>query len=192
MVVSHFVSAAEFRCWLEINHAAARELYVGFYKKGSGRAGLTYAQAVDEALCFGWIDGIIRKIDEYSYCHRFSPRRTGSIWSHLNLEKVARLTKTGLMRPAGTKAFAARRIHRTGIYTYELGPPRRRPQYFPPALESVFRDRKLAWTHWQAQPPGYQRVAIHWVTSAKHEATRQRRLAELIAINARGQRLGGK
>lgn len=187
MTVRHFKTAAAFRRWLEQHHASAAELQVGFYRKDSGKGGMTYHEAVDEALCFGWIDGIIRKIDAVSYTHRFTPRRPGSIWSNVNVAHVARLTAAGRMHPAGIAAFKARTRDKTGVYSFE-----NRPQRFPAAIEKVFRSALPAWAIWRTQPPGYQRVAIHWVTSAKQEATRQRRLARLIALTARGRRLDGK
>ncbi len=130
MKVFHFSSAIEFRRWLEINHATVTELQVGFYKKNSDQGGLTYQEAVNEALCFGWIDGVIRKIDAGSYTRRFTPRKSGSIWSNVNVAHVARLTALGKMRPAGLRAFAARTAGKTGIYSFEqkIDPlPFRRP-----------------------------------------------------------------
>jgi uncharacterized protein YdeI (YjbR/CyaY-like superfamily) len=184
---AYFASASGFRHWLEKNHATASELLLGFYKKDSGKSGLTYPEAVDELLCFGWIDGVKRRVDESSYTHRITPRRPGSIWSNVNLGHVARLTKAGKMHPAGIKAFEARDTAKTGVYSFE-----KRPQEFPSALKAIFQSNKQAWTHWQVQPPGYRRVAIHWVISAKHDETRRRRLAQLIAITTKGRRLGGK
>ncbi len=189
---THFASAADFRRWLEANHATATELLVGFYKKASGKGGLTYPEAVDELLCFGWIDGVKRRVDDESYSHRVTPRRPASTWSLVNVGHVRRLTKAGKMHPTGVKAFAARKDHKTGIYTYEQAAPKPRPQRFPTALEKIFRANKAAWTSWRAQPPGYQRLAIHWVTSAKHHETRRRRLTQLMTLTAQGRRLGGK
>ncbi len=183
----YFASPADFRRWLEKHHATATDLLLGFYKMASGKGGLTYSEAVDELLCFGWIDGVKRRIDEFSYSHRISPRRPGSTWSRLNLRHVARLTKTGRMHPAGTKVFEARDTTKTGVYSYE-----KRPQAFPAALEAIFQANEKAWIHWRAQPPGYQRLAIHWVTSAKQNETRLRRLTQLIAITADGWRLDGR
>ena len=184
MNVTHFPSAAAFRRWLEANHATAPELQVGFYKKISGKGGLTYAEAVDEALCFGWIDGLIRKIDEHSYTHRFTPRRPGSIWSLVNVRHVARLTKFGKMHAAGLKAFAIRDRKKTGIYSFE-----NRPQSLPPTLEKKFRAQPKAWAFFNAQPSGYRRLAIYKVVNPKQEVTRERWLARLIADSAAGRRL---
>lgn len=187
MPAIHFKTAADFRRWLEKNHATATELLLGFYKKDSGKGGLTYPEAVDELLCFGWIDGVRRGVDDESYVQRVTPRKPGSNWSNLNVAHVARLTAAGRMHPAGLAAFNARTADKTGIYSFE-----KRPQKFPAAGEKIFRANKKAWTHWQSQPPGYQRLCIHWVTSAKQEETRQRRLAELITLTAQGRRLQGK
>ncbi len=181
-----FSSREVFRTWLERHHATAAELIVGFHKKGSGRTGLTYAEAVDEALCFGWIDGIVRRIDEASYCHRFTPRKPGSIWSNLNVSHVARLTAAGRMHAAGLKAFAARSAAKTGIYSFEN---RDRPQVLPPAYARQFRAHAQAWAYFTAQPPGYQRAALHKVIAPKQAATRERWLARLIAASAAGRRL---
>ena len=192
MQAVHFKSAADFRRWLEKNHATATELLVGFYKQASGKGGLTYPEAVDELLCFGWIDGVKRRVDDERYTHRVTPRKPGSTWSNVNVAHVARLTQAGKMQAAGLKVFAARHGTKTGIYSYERPATKPRPQRFPSQLENTFRANAPAWTHWQVQPPGYQRLAIHWVTSAKRDETRERRLAQLIAITAKGDRLSGK
>jgi len=185
MNVTHFAAAADFRRWLAAHHATVAELQVGFYKKSSGKGGLTYSEAVDEALCFGWIDGIVRKLDEHRYTHRFTPRKPGSIWSRVNVGHVERLTKAGRMHAAGLKAFAARQDAKTGIYAFE-----RPAQSLPPVDEKKFRANKGAWAFFTAQPPGYRRLAIHKVVSPKQAATRARWLARLIADSAAGRRLG--
>jgi uncharacterized protein YdeI (YjbR/CyaY-like superfamily) len=187
MKVVHFANAADFRRWLEKNHAVATELWVGFYKKDSGRGGMTYPESVDEALCFGWIDGILKAVDTASYTHRFTPRKPGSTWSKINVGHVARLKAAGRMHASGLAAFAARTAAKTGIYSFE-----QRPQKLPAAFEKIFRAKKKAWTFWSAQPPGYQRVAIWWVISAKQETTRRRRLDQLIADSAARRRLGAR
>lgn len=179
-----FATAAEFRRWLEKNHATAKELWVGYYKKASGRSGMTYPEAVDEALCFGWIDGLTKTIDADSYMQRFTPRKPGSNWSNINVRHIARLKAAGKMHPTGLAAFAARDKKKTGVYAFE-----NRPQAFPPAMEKVFRANKKAWTFWEAQPPGYRRILIWWVISAKQAETRDRRLAKLIAESAAGKRM---
>lgn len=182
-----FASAAEFRRWLAQNHATANELTLGFYNKSSGKSGITYAEALDEALCFGWIDGIIHKIDAHRHTRRFTPRRPGSNWSVVNVRHIERLTQSGRMHAAGLKAFETRDLRKTASYSFE-----QRPQTLPPALAKIFRTDRKAWTFWQAWPPSYHRMAVWWVISAKQEATRQRRLAQLIAASATGRRLDGK
>lgn len=184
-----FPTAADFRAWLLAHHADTAELWVGFYKKSAGKTGLTYAEAVDEALCFGWIDGIIKSLDAARFMHRFTPRRRGSTWSNINLRHIARLTAAGRMHPAGVAAFEARSAKRTGTYTYERPDRPARPQRFPEKFEKLFRANAAAWRFWQAQPPGYQRNIIWWVISAKQEATQQRRLGFAIADSAAGRRV---
>lgn len=180
-----FKSPAEFRAWLERNHAGARELLVGFHKRGTGRPSLTWPESVDEALCFGWIDGIRRRIDDERYSIRFTPRRPGSIWSLVNTRRVAALEREGRMHEAGLKAFRQRDPKRTGIYSFE----REKPATFPPELERIFRANKDAWAYFESSAPWYRRVTTHWVTSAKQDATRERRLAHLIACSARGKKI---
>ena len=184
MKVIHFHSPADFRRWLEHHHASTTELWVGFYRKDSGQGGLTYPEALDEALCFGWIDGIRKKIDAASYTNRFTPRKSGSIWSLINIGHVGRLTAAGKMQPSGLKAFAARLAHRTGVYAFEQKSPK-----LPVAYGKKFRASRKAWAFFTAQAPSYQRTAIHKVTSPKQEATRLRWLHLLIADSARGKRL---
>ena len=183
MKVVHFASAADFRRWLQKNHASATELLVGFYKKASGRGGLSYLESVDEALCFGWIDGIVRKIDADSYSHRFTPRKPGSHWSNVNFRHVARLTAAGRMHPAGLAAFAARTPERTGAASYEQ-PPKELPAEFV----NKFQAHRTAWAFFSAQPPGYRRLAIYKIVSPKQAATRERWLARIIADSAAGRR----
>jgi uncharacterized protein YdeI (YjbR/CyaY-like superfamily) len=180
-----FPSAAAFRAWLEKHHASTPELIVGFYKKSSGRAGLTYPEAIDEALCFGWIDGIVRKLDDERYSHRFTPRKTGSIWSNVNVRHVARLTAAGRMHAAGLAAFAARSAAKTGIYSFEA----KVAATLPPAFEKKLRANQKAWAFFNAQAPWYQRKVTWWVVKAKQEETRARRLAKLIAGSAAGRQV---
>ncbi len=180
-----FADRATFRAWLEKHYASASALIVGFYKKKAQRRGLTYAEAVDEALCFGWIDGLIRRIDEVSYSHRFTPRKARSIWSNVNVRHMARLDAAGKLHPAGRAAFAARSAARTGVYSFESNQTAR----FSPAFEKTFRAQRAAWTFFQAQPPGYRRLTTFWVVSAKQPATRERRLHQLMAASGRGRRL---
>ena len=178
-----FASAAEFRAWLARHHADTAELFVGFYRKGHGE-GLTYQEAVDEALCFGWIDGIIKKLDATRYMHRFTPRRPGSIWSLTNIRHVERLKAAGRMQPTGLAAFAARKAAKTGIYAFE-----QRGQKLTREEEKVFRANARAWAFFQRQAPWYQRKVAWWIRSAKQDATRTRRLAQLVAASAEGRRL---
>jgi uncharacterized protein YdeI (YjbR/CyaY-like superfamily) len=183
----HFRTAAAWRTWLTRHHATARETTLLFHNKASGRGGITYAEALDEALCHGWIDGIVRKVDATSHTRRFTPRRPGSVWSRINVGHVKRLRQAGRMHPAGEKAFAARLDARTGVYSFE-----QRPEAWPPDLERAFRRHPDAWESWQRQPPGYRRMAIWWVISAKRPDTRDRRLGQLIAASAAGRRAAPK
>ena len=180
----YFRSPSEFRKWLEKNHAKADELVVGFYKKGTGKPSMTWPEAVDEALCFGWIDGIRKGVDEERYTNRFTPRRPTSNWSAINMKRVAELEKLGRMTDAGRAAFAKRSEKRSGIYSYE-----NKPEELPAAQQKRFRANKKAWKFFTEQPPGYRRVALYWVLSAKKAETRERRLDTLIADSAAGRRL---
>ena len=175
-----FATPAHFRRWLKSNHDKRLELWVGYYKKDAGRRSITWPESVDEALCFGWIDGIRKRVDEISYTIRFTPRRKSSVWSAINIRNVQRLTDTGRMQPPGLKAFEARRAHRCEIYSYE-----QRPQELPEALLAVMRKNKQAWKFFQSQPPGYRRQMTWWIVSARTEPTQKRRLAQLIEVSAR-------
>ena len=170
---------------MEVNHARLSEIWVGFFKKYSGKGGLTYAEAVDEALCFGWIDGLKKRVDELSYTHRFTPRKPKSNWSRINIQHVERLKKAGRMTPAGLEAYAAREPQRSGVYSFENA-----PRKLAAADEKQFKADKTAWEFFQQQPPGYQRLAIWWVVSAKKPETRARRLGQLIAESRHRRRLG--
>ena len=181
----HFLSASAFRRWLEENHATAPELWVGFYKQSSGKAGLTYKEAVDEALCFGWIDGIVRSLGHESYMHRFTPRRPNSIWSNANVGHIERLAAAGKMHADGLAAFARRKPEKTGIYAFEA----KTPAKLPAAFRREFQSHQKAWQFFASQPPGYQRLAISKIISPKQEATRRRWLERLIRASAAGQRL---
>ena len=182
---SFFNSQSEFRRWLERNHAKETELLVGFYKKGTGKASLTYPEALDEALCFGWIDGVRRSFGDDSYTIRFTPRKAKSIWSNVNVRHVERLKKEGRMAPAGLKAYELKDPKKTGIYAFE-----NRPRELSPAYEKKFRANKKAWEFFEKQPPGYKRLMTYRVMEAKQEETRQRRLAQLIEASAKGVRYG--
>jgi uncharacterized protein YdeI (YjbR/CyaY-like superfamily) len=180
----HFPSAGDFRGWLEKHHASATEAMVRLRKVGTVGAGITYAEALDQALCFGWIDGVRLPFDDAWYLTRFSPRKHRSTWSLVNLRHFERLNKLGLIAPAGRAAFDRRDPARTGVYSFE-----KRPERFPPKYEMAFRAKSAAWGFFEKQPPGYRRLGIHWVISAKQEETRQRRLAMLIANSAAGRRI---
>jgi uncharacterized protein YdeI (YjbR/CyaY-like superfamily) len=182
--VTHFASAADFRGWLEANHTTATVLWVGFHRKDTGRGGLSYPEALDQALCFGWIDGVRYPASLGSYTIRFTPRRRGSTWSLVNIRHVARLKKLGLMAPAGETAFAARGCKRSGVYSFE-----QHPQKLPAAFEKVFRANRPAWTHYSQQPPWYRRMTAFWVASAKRQETRERRFAQLLTDSAAGRRI---
>ena len=184
MKATFFRSPANLRQWFEKNHATARELLVGFYKKDSRKPSITWPESVDHALCFGWIDGVRKSLDAISYTIRFTPRRAGSIWSAVNIRRVQVLIEQGLMQPAGLKAFEARRENKVGIYSYE-----QRPVHFEAAYEKGFQQNPAACEFFQARPPSYRKAACWWVLSAKTEATRLRRLVKLIEESAAGRRL---
>ncbi|GAC1528923.1 MAG: YdeI/OmpD-associated family protein [Polyangiales bacterium] len=186
MEPTFFATPAHLRVWLEEHHETRTELLVGFYKKGSGKPSITWPESVDEALCFGWIDGVRRSLGEDAYSIRFTPRKPTSIWSAVNVRRVAALTELGRMRPAGERAFAARRADRTAIYSGE----RAEPAELPAAQRARIRATRKATAFFEAQAPWYQRTAKHWVVSAKREETRERRFAELLADSASGKTLG--
>jgi uncharacterized protein YdeI (YjbR/CyaY-like superfamily) len=183
--VTFFKSSNEFRKWLAERHDKTSELWLGFYKKKSGKASLTYQQALDEALCFGWIDGVRKSHDEDSYIIRFSPRKAKSIWSRINIKRVEELKRLGRMKPPGIKAFESRDPRKSGIYSFENAERKLNPAY-----EKRFKAYPKAWAFFQAQPPGYKRTATFWVMSAKKEDTRLSRLARLVADSDNGVRLG--
>lgn len=179
-----FATAAAFRAWLEKHHASEASLLVGFHRVASGRGGLTYAEALDEALCFGWIDGLRRGFDEASYTVRFSPRKPGSIWSQVNLRHVARLEREGRMAEAGRRAHAVRDPQKTFQYSFEV----RRFSLAPAFAKRLAADAK-ARAHYGSMPPGYHHQVTHWIMSAKQEATRERRFAILLDCSRRGVRV---
>lgn len=180
-----FATAAEFRAWLEANAATATELLVGFYKLDSGRLSMSWPESVDEALCVGWIDGVRRRIDDAAYSIRFTPRKADSIWSAVNIAKVAQLRAQGRMRPAGEAAYARRSEARSKVYSHE----RLSDAELSPDEARAFAAQAEAWRYFASTPPGYRRVVLHWVTSAKKAETRAARLARLVAACAAGQRL---
>jgi uncharacterized protein YdeI (YjbR/CyaY-like superfamily) len=178
-----FATPEAFRAWLEEHHEAKTELLVGFHKKGTGKPSITWPESVDEALCFGWIDGVRRSLGEGAYTIRFTPRKRTSIWSAVNVDRVAKLTELGRMRPAGLRAFQARTPERTGVYSFE----RNLAAKLSAAHEKALRANRRAAAFFDAQPPWWRRAATHWVISAKREETRDRRLAQLILDSAAGR-----
>ena len=184
MEPTFFETPAKFRAWLARNHARAASLLVGFYKKGTGRKSITWPESVEEALCFGWIDGVRKGIDAESYTIRFTPRKPGSIWSSVNVRKVQELTDLGRMQPAGLAAFEARKEGRSGIYSHEQG-----DVDLPEPYRGLLRENKAAWAFFESQPPSYRKAASWWVASARKEETRRKRLDSLAAYSARGERV---
>jgi len=185
MELRFFTSPDKFRAWLEKNHDSASELLVGFHKKDSGKKSITYARALDEALCFGWIDGVRKNLNETSYTIRFTPRKPKSIWSNVNVRHVERLKQEGRMAEPGLKAYALRDPKRTGIYAFE-----NRPKEFSPEYEKKFRANKAAWVFFETIPPSLRRTYIFWIMSAKKEETQLHRLELLIESSAKGIRYG--
>lgn len=180
-----FPSPADFRRWLERNHGSESELWVGFHKKGTVKPSITWPESVDEALCFGWIDGIRKTLDAESYVIRFTPRRSGSNWSLVNTRRAGELISSGLMQADGKRVFEARDPAKSGVYSFE----QKTPATLTPAAKKRFMANKRAWKFFESQPPGYRNTAIRWVVSAKQEATRERRLAILIKDSAEGRRI---
>jgi uncharacterized protein YdeI (YjbR/CyaY-like superfamily) len=186
MKPTFFSTAAAFRDWLERQHADAGELLVGFHKVGSGRPSLTWPESVDEALCFGWIDGVRKRVDDSSYTIRFSPRRPGSLWSNNNIERARILIAEGRMQPAGLQAFEARKENRSGVYSYE-----QRSVDLPEPHSGLLKANRAAATFFESQPANYRKTIFWWIVSAKKEETRLGRLKRLIAHSARGKRIPG-
>jgi uncharacterized protein YdeI (YjbR/CyaY-like superfamily) len=179
-----FQTSADFRTWVKRNHATASELWVGFYKKDSGKPSITWPESVDQALCFGWIDGIRKRVDKSSYQIRFTPRRRGSIWSAINIKRATELVRQRQMRSAGIKAFAARIENKSGIYSYE----QRSTELSEPYAKQLQKN-KAAWNFFRTQPPLYRKMMDWWIVSAKKEETRMARVAKLISESAKGKRL---
>lgn len=179
-----FESASDFRKWLDKHGDSEPELLVGFYKVGSGKRSMTWPESVDEALCFGWIDGVRKSVDEQRYTIRFTPRRPNSIWSAVNIAKMERLIKKGLMRPQGEKAFSLRTEARSRVYSHE-----KESVGFDETLAQKFRENKQAWDFFSAQPPSYRKVIAHWIMSAKQQKTQLLRLDKAIAASANATRL---
>jgi uncharacterized protein YdeI (YjbR/CyaY-like superfamily) len=180
----YFASANEFGAWLDAHHASATELLVGFHKRKTGRSSLTWVESVQQALCYGWIDGVRKRVDDDAYTIRFSPRKPGSIWSSVNVRHVKALITSGQMRPAGLRAFEARRANTSGVYSYE-----QRSVDLPPAYARSLKKNPKAFRFFEAQPPSYRRAVMWWIVSAKKEETRMKRLSVLVDLCARGERL---
>jgi uncharacterized protein YdeI (YjbR/CyaY-like superfamily) len=179
-----FATQSDFRQWLQANHASATELLVGFYKTNSGKPSMTWPESVDQALCFGWIDGVRRSIDEASYSIRFTPRKPTSIWSAVNIAKVEHLTKQGLMQAAGLAAFSLRTEEKSKIYSFE-----NEAMQLSSAFEAAFKADPVAWDFFTAQAPSYQKSTIHWIMTAKQESTQLSRLEKTIAASHSQKRL---
>jgi uncharacterized protein YdeI (YjbR/CyaY-like superfamily) len=179
-----FRTATDFGTWLGKNHATATELWVGFYKKDSRKPSITWPESVDQALCFGWIDGIRKRVDGISYQIRFTPRRRGSIWSAINIKRAEELVRQKQMRPAGIKAFAARIENKSGIYSYE-----QRSTELQQPYAKLLKKNKAAWNFFRTQSPSYRKIIGWWIITAKKEETRMARLTKLISESAKGKRL---
>jgi len=184
MAPKFFKTPEALRKWFEKNHEKLSEQWVGYYKKKTKKASITWDESVEEALCVGWIDGLRKSIDEEAYMIRFTPRRPNSIWSFKNLKSIERLTKEKRMKPAGIAIFEKRKADKTGIYSFEQN----EVVTFPKAYESIFKKHKKAWTFYTGQAPSYQKTAVHWVMSAKQEKTRDKRLNDLIEASKGGLR----
>jgi uncharacterized protein YdeI (YjbR/CyaY-like superfamily) len=184
MTATYFENPDEFRKWLKAHHNKEKELIVGFYKVGSGKPSITWSQSVDQALCFGWIDGIRKSIDKERYCIRFTPRRSSSIWSAINVKKVEELTKAGLMHPEGLKAYSFIADNKSKIYSHEKSTVLLDDEY-----EKQFRNNEIAWNFFTKQAPSYKKVITHWIMSAKQEKTRQSRLEKTIIESGKLKRI---
>ena len=178
-----FKNKEELREWFRLHHKTATEMVLGYYRVASGKPTVSWSDSVDEALCVGWIDGVRRRIDDNSYTIRFTPRRKGSIWSAVNIDKVAALTEKGLMLPEGIAAYKLREDHKSAIYAHE-----NEAKELSEEFEATFQQNEKAWAYWCALPPGYRKVSIHLIMGAKQESTRQKRLAAAIAACERGER----
>jgi len=182
--IKFFKTTEAFRKWLEKNHNKKDELWLGYYKKASGKTSVTYKEALEEVLCFGWIDGISRSIDEEKYCQRYTPRRKGSIWSAVNIKKAEELIKNGKMHSSGLHFYKNRDPKKAGLYSFE-----QKEIKFPTALLKMLKANKKAWEYFSQLPPGYRKTSTWWVISAKQEETRQRRMKTLIADSEAGRRI---
>ncbi|SEH38866.1 Uncharacterized conserved protein YdeI, YjbR/CyaY-like superfamily, DUF1801 family [Chryseobacterium culicis] len=184
MKPTFFSTKEAFREWLQKHHENEKELLAGFYKTGSGKPSMSWSESVDQALCFGWIDGVRRSIDHESYSIRFTPRKPSSIWSNINIKKVEELTRAGLMTSAGQKAFELRKEDKSGIYSHE-----KEAIFLDQAYQKQFMNDPAAWDFFESQAPSYKKVVIHWIMSAKQEKTRLSRLGKVIDISKQSKRL---
>jgi len=184
MNLRFFETAADFRKWLEQNHSSEKEIWVGYYNKGSRKTAMTYGQSVDEAICFGWIDGTRRSVDEISYCNRFTPRRATSTWSAVNIRKAETLIREGLMHPSGMECYERRKEEKSIIYSYENEPVRLSNE-----MEDILRANEEAWLFFTSSAPSYQRTSRYWILSAKQEITKMNRLVKLIKASEAGEKL---
>jgi uncharacterized protein YdeI (YjbR/CyaY-like superfamily) len=184
MAIIFFQNQSEFRTWLTINHLTSSELLVGFYKKASGKPSMTWSESVDEAICFGWIDSVRKSVDDNSYCIRFTPRKPTSIWSAVNIAKVERMTKAGVMHDSGLKAFSHRKAEKSEIYSFE-----KKVKNLAEELESKFKKNLKAWEFFISQAPGYQKTMKHWIMSAKQEVTKNNRLEKLMFESENGRKI---
>jgi len=184
MKLTFFATQEEFRKWLQKNHKKEKELLVGFYRVGSGKPSMTWSQSVDQALCFGWIDGVRKSVDEECYSIRFTPRKSTSIWSDINIKKIEERTKSGLMTPEGQKAFSFRTEKKSRVYSHENEAISLSPNY-----ERQFKMNKLAWDFFKVQAPSYRKVMIHWIMKAKQEKTRLSRLEKTIKVSEQQKRM---
>jgi len=184
MKLRYFKQPADLRRWLLKHHRAEQELWIAFWRKHSGKPSVTHPEALDQALAFGWIDGVGKRVDENSYAVRFTPRRRGSVWSNVNIANVARLKKAGVMHPSGLAVFTSRDPKKSGIYSFENRPKRLTPQCL-----KIFKANRASWTFFSAQPPGYRRLATWYVMSAKKDETRLRRLRRLISESQKNKRI---
>jgi len=180
-----FSNQQEFRKWLTKNHKKETELIVGYYKVGTGKPSMTWSHSVDQALCFGWIDGVRRSIDSESYCIRFTPRKQTSRWSDVNIKKVAELIKQGLMQPAGVEIFNKRKREESKLYSFENA-----GKQLAQNLEKKFKANKAAWSFFTKQAPSYKKMIVHWITSAKREETQLTRLEQAITESVKQKRIG--
>jgi uncharacterized protein YdeI (YjbR/CyaY-like superfamily) len=180
---TYFPTEAEFRRWLEANHGTALELLVGFWKKGSGKPSIDWPQARDQALCFGWIDGLRKSLGDEAYTIRFTPRRKDSIWSKVNVDRFETLKAAGLITSAGERAYEENK-HKSGVYAYE-----NEQRELTADEERLFRENKAAWADWEKRPPSYRKTVVYWITNAKRPETRAKRLRELIEVSGQGLRL---